>query len=215
MAPAPRLLTPSQVQTRTGITIGQNEWAYHEGRAIVVFPNEPSSSGQNKTNGKNVTVSASESISDGSTPSTKSKNTRGHNPLAPERSLGPSQGPEAGAFLNPMQEFNRDVSIAALSTWERDMNSERRLRKLRNWARRNASHLMPIGPDNKGKAKQSEEKKHDKQHLTGGAQPPHFAPYCYTLLEALAATGLRSLRYAKELENIRYVVRLLPHPSAD
>ncbi|XP_076546981.1 tRNA (guanine(26)-N(2))-dimethyltransferase [Osmia lignaria lignaria] len=66
-------------------------------------------------------------------------------------------------FYNPVQEFNRDLSVLALMTYVKD------------------------------KTEQVLETNKDK--LTG-----------ITLLEALSATGLRSIRYAKEVEGIKQIV---------
>ncbi|KAJ1794977.1 RNA methyltransferase tRNA(m5U54)methyltransferase [Coemansia sp. RSA 1938] len=74
-------------------------------------------------------------------------------------------------FYNPVQQFNRDMSIAAIKTW-RDITAETKL------ARYNRS-------TNPAKSKPS----------------PKF-----TILEALAASGLRSVRYAKEIEDIDYIL---------
>ncbi|KDN36662.1 TRM-domain-containing protein [Tilletiaria anomala UBC 951] len=186
MAPPPKLLTPAQVLARTGITIASNEVAYHEGAAVIVFPA--------------MSTSAMASFSSAS--------------VLPGES--PGQGPDAAAFLNPVQEFNRDLSIAAIRTWEADMNAERKEKRLRGWAKKRAK--------GKGKAKNGK----DKQPETGDAEvkgaasiadcsakpadhgkrvkPPHIPPYRFTILEALAATGLRSIRYAKEIDNIRFIL---------
>ena len=68
-------------------------------------------------------------------------------------------------FYNPVQQFNRDMSIAAIKTWA-SMDRQQRL----------ASKKLS-----------SEEPK-------------------YRVLEALAASGLRSIRYAKEIGGLDQVV---------
>lgn len=42
--------------------------------------------------------------------------------------------------------------------------------------------------------------------LTTDEQASTYKPYRFTALEALAATGLRSIRYAKEIPLLGYVV---------
>ncbi|KAJ2632141.1 RNA methyltransferase tRNA(m5U54)methyltransferase [Coemansia sp. RSA 1290] len=80
-------------------------------------------------------------------------------------------------FYNPVQQFNRDMSIAAIKTW-RDVTNE---------------------------AKQQRYERSTNPSKT----PPSTQ---FTLLEALAASGLRSVRYAKEIDGIDHIVAndLLP-----
>ncbi|KAJ1958481.1 RNA methyltransferase tRNA(m5U54)methyltransferase [Dipsacomyces acuminosporus] len=80
-------------------------------------------------------------------------------------------------FYNPVQQFNRDMSIAAIKTW-RDIARDEKM------ARYNKS----TNPDKVEPSKK------------------------FTILEALAASGLRSVRYAKEIEDIDYILTndLLP-----
>ncbi|XP_050664762.1 probable tRNA (guanine(26)-N(2))-dimethyltransferase isoform X2 [Leptidea sinapis] len=72
-------------------------------------------------------------------------------------------------FYNPVQEFNRDLSIAVLSTYVKEYKEQKI-----------------------GKTK----------HLKDCEL--HDVPF--TILEALSATGLRSIRYAKEIPNITKVI---------
>ncbi|KAJ1662805.1 RNA methyltransferase tRNA(m5U54)methyltransferase [Coemansia sp. RSA 1813] len=74
-------------------------------------------------------------------------------------------------FYNPVQEFNRDMSIAAIKTW-RDITMEARMARF------------------------------DKSTNPNKVSPPTT----FTVLEALAASGLRSVRYAKEIEGIDHIV---------
>ncbi|XP_043471373.1 probable tRNA (guanine(26)-N(2))-dimethyltransferase isoform X1 [Leptopilina heterotoma] len=81
-------------------------------------------------------------------------------------------------FYNHVQEFNRDLSIAVLSLFAEDYNSESKTKKVekKNLIIEDKSSTEAI--ENKG----------------------------ITILEALSATGLRSIRYAKEIKGIKYVV---------
>ncbi|CAG8727931.1 4447_t:CDS:2, partial [Racocetra fulgida] len=74
-------------------------------------------------------------------------------------------------FYNNVQQFNRDLSIAAIKIWSEIFSEE--------------------------KQKKAQQKK-DSDIKTQS--------YTFTILEALAASGLRSIRYAKELSNIKYIV---------
>ncbi|KYN03395.1 putative N(2),N(2)-dimethylguanosine tRNA methyltransferase [Cyphomyrmex costatus] len=78
-------------------------------------------------------------------------------------------------FYNPVQEFNRDLSIAVLTIFAKDFNEEvLQKNKLKN-ANKSISH--------------------DAENQRG-----------ITILEALSATGLRSIRYAKEVEGVQQIV---------
>ncbi|RKP07000.1 N2,N2-dimethylguanosine tRNA methyltransferase [Thamnocephalis sphaerospora] len=72
-------------------------------------------------------------------------------------------------FYNPVQQFNRDMSIAAIKTWGKEYLEQ-------------------------------------KQNKRKGGASDEAAPSGFSVLEALSATGLRSIRYAKEIESLDYVV---------
>ncbi|KAJ2304147.1 RNA methyltransferase tRNA(m5U54)methyltransferase, partial [Coemansia sp. Cherry 401B] len=74
-------------------------------------------------------------------------------------------------FYNPVQQFNRDMSIAAIKAW-RDMTAEAKLERF------------------------------ERSKKPGKTRPATT----FTVLEALAASGLRSVRYAKEIEGIEYIL---------
>ncbi|XP_032686440.1 probable tRNA (guanine(26)-N(2))-dimethyltransferase [Odontomachus brunneus] len=85
-------------------------------------------------------------------------------------------------FYNPVQEFNRDLSIAVLTIFAKDrwneISQKSKLERERN-NETNTLHNIEINIDSqKG----------------------------ITILEALSATGLRSIRYAKEIKNVRQIV---------
>ncbi|PVV02733.1 hypothetical protein BB560_002802 [Smittium megazygosporum] len=77
-------------------------------------------------------------------------------------------------FYNPIQEFNRDMSIAAINTWRAIYAEEKRNdHKLQ-------TRIL------KGYTSQKTEE--------------------ITILEALAASGLRSMRYAKEIDHVESIL---------
>ncbi|KAI8997460.1 N2,N2-dimethylguanosine tRNA methyltransferase [Pilobolus umbonatus] len=88
-------------------------------------------------------------------------------------------------FYNPVQEFNRDMSIAAIRTWS-DMFSQEKAKKLEAKLSR---------------AKDDAAREHLQKNLDHQNTGNHF-----TVLEALGASGLRSIRYAKELPRLKQVV---------
>jgi len=77
-------------------------------------------------------------------------------------------------FYNNVQQFNRDMSVAAIRTWSEIYLEEK-------------------------------EKKARKKQETGTSIAKSKIN-SFTVLEALAASGLRSIRYAKEIPNIEYIV---------
>ncbi|XP_049871406.1 probable tRNA (guanine(26)-N(2))-dimethyltransferase [Pectinophora gossypiella] len=81
-------------------------------------------------------------------------------------------------FYNPVQEFNRDLSIAVLTVFSKDYRVEA---------------LAKAEKKNKNKTHDSED--------NGNKSEVEF-----TILEALSATGLRSIRYAKEVPNVTKIV---------
>ncbi|KAI9249791.1 N2,N2-dimethylguanosine tRNA methyltransferase [Phascolomyces articulosus] len=88
-------------------------------------------------------------------------------------------------FYNPVQEFNRDMSIAAIRTWSEIFLGEKRARiekKIQN-------------------AKDEKKKEEAEKHLKN-----YIDTQSFTILEALAASGLRSIRYAKEIPHLKQVV---------
>ncbi|KAL1927537.1 hypothetical protein VTP01DRAFT_3774 [Rhizomucor pusillus] len=88
-------------------------------------------------------------------------------------------------FYNPVQEFNRDMSIAAIRTWSEIYLAEKRERLEKKLA----------------KAKDEKAKEEAEKHLKNYIDTEGF-----TILEALAASGLRSIRYAKEIPKLKQVI---------
>lgn len=86
------------------------------------------------------------------------------------------------AFLNPVQEFNRDLSTLAIISWSQILDREKKQRYIAHMETRNAKRAKRGEPENK-RAKIDEE----------------YRSYKFNILEALSATGLRSIRYAKEI----------------
>lgn len=98
-------------------------------------------------------------------------------------------------FYNPIQEFNRDISIAAIRTWDEIYQEERsarlaekKSRREANVAKRTAEGLEPL----------------PEREFPEGSDPS--ATRGITILEALSASGLRSIRYAKEIPNVRHIL---------
>ncbi|XP_039490274.1 probable tRNA (guanine(26)-N(2))-dimethyltransferase [Drosophila santomea] len=95
-------------------------------------------------------------------------------------------------FYNPVQEFNRDLSIAVLNVYRQRLTkecSEKALKKQR---------------------KKVKEQEDEKPTPVPEDHPVYEAGTRYEdglrILEALAATGLRSIRYAQEIAGVRQIV---------
>ncbi|XP_017115951.1 probable tRNA (guanine(26)-N(2))-dimethyltransferase [Drosophila elegans] len=97
-------------------------------------------------------------------------------------------------FYNPVQEFNRDLSIAVLNVYFRRLAKERSEKVLK-----------------KQRKKVKEEEQEQEKPTPVSENPPTYeAGTRYEdglrILEALAATGLRSIRYAQEIAGVRQIV---------
>ncbi|KAI1320480.1 RNA methyltransferase tRNA(m5U54)methyltransferase [Mortierella claussenii] len=99
-------------------------------------------------------------------------------------------------FYNPIQEFNRDISIAAIRTWDEIFQEERAAKRAEKQARKEANAAK--------RAKEGLEPLPEKELPEGIVDPT--APRGITILEALSASGLRSVRYAKEIPNVKHIL---------
>ncbi|CEH12796.1 tRNA methyltransferase [Ceraceosorus bombacis] len=141
------------------------------------------------------------------------------------------------AFLNPVQEFNRDLSVLAIRTWaerrdrekrekfeqaiskrkERSANGRGKRRKLAHTATSNAGNAVSldaasstsdIQADLSASAPSAAAAAGD---LSTASTSPHahidssYRPFTFNIFEALSATGLRSIRYAREIPNLKSV----------
>ncbi|KAL1925616.1 uncharacterized protein VTP21DRAFT_499 [Calcarisporiella thermophila] len=98
-------------------------------------------------------------------------------------------------FYNPVQQFNRDMSIAAIRTWNMMFTEERRVQA------------------EKKRIKKLQQKNEQEKQTTADSNEDAFE-HRFTILEALAASGLRSIRYAKEIPNLKYIVANDLEPDA-
>ncbi|XP_034944177.1 probable tRNA (guanine(26)-N(2))-dimethyltransferase [Chelonus insularis] len=85
---------------------------------------------------------------------------------------------EKKVFYNPVQEFNRDLSVAVLSLFAKEKHDESLLIKEKSSNNANKN-----------------EKQNESENKNG-----------ISVLEALSATGLRSIRYAKEVPHIKKII---------
>ncbi|ODQ78770.1 hypothetical protein BABINDRAFT_172073 [Babjeviella inositovora NRRL Y-12698] len=89
---------------------------------------------------------------------------------------------EYKVFYNPVQQFNRDLSTAGIRAWSELYVAEQEAKK-------------------QEKIKETEEIK----EMNVKAEPSTPAPFI-NILEALSATGLRAIRYGKEIPLVKNVV---------
>lgn len=123
-------------------------------------------------------------------------------------------------FYNPIQQFNRDLSVLAIRAYgehllaEKKLRAEKRKRKIagnglakgKKRKREEEAASEPKGEANKGNGETSHEAASAEQQT---APVPSF-----TILDALSATGLRALRYASEIPFTTCVVANDLSPSA-
>lgn len=103
---------------------------------------------------------------------------------APPSSASSSSGP-APVFLNPVQEYNRDLSVVAIRTWGEMRQREKResweegLRK--KWAKKRARDAKGDGEkaSKKRKAQDGKKEAQDVVAETGDGEASKVRPACY------------------------------------
>lgn len=92
-------------------------------------------------------------------------------------------------FYNPIQQFNRDLSVTCIRAWDSLYGSKLKSHKHRKL---NETKRRKLNPNTEMDA----------------ADVPNYI----TILEALSATGLRAIRYAKEIPHVKEIIAndLLP-----
>lgn len=94
--------------------------------------------------------------------------------------------PKGKVFYNPVQQFNRDLSVTGIRAWSIIYEKERQ-EKVAN------------------KAKNKEENGHVTKKRNVEQEPnAHFKGI--NIIEALSATGLRAIRYGKEIPGVKTVI---------
>lgn len=113
----------------------------------------------------------------------------------------------ATVFYNPIQQFNRDLSVLAVRVYAEHLLAVRR-EKLE----RKRRHEKPKGKkrkreDDAGDQQKTEEsdKNEEKAEQAARAWEEHKAQ-SFRILDALSASGLRALRYSKEVQQATTIV---------
>ncbi|CEL52430.1 tRNA (guanine-N2-)-methyltransferase [Rhizoctonia solani AG-1 IB] len=141
---------------------------------------------------------------------------------------------ETTTFLNPIQEFNRDLSVACITTWSNRWEQGKRARWEQASARREKNKKrkknagedkeeqgMDVDPAPKPVETQTKSEEQGTVAASAGEKPKpetettngngeekqkeYVAPK-FAILEALSATGLRAIRYAHEIPLVKYVI---------
>ncbi|KAJ3411518.1 tRNA methyltransferase 1 [Chytridiales sp. JEL 0842] len=116
---------------------------------------------------------------------------------------------EADVFYNPIQEFNRDMSIAVINTWCQVYQDEL-AEKQREKQRKKQAKLAAAAKENNSNETEEEAIKNGEEEATknGEEEQAESIPVQprIRVLEALSATGLRAIRYAKECPNVSSIL---------
>lgn len=118
--------------------------------------------------------------------------------------LIPVDAPDA--FINPIQEYNRDLSVACIKQWAAEREAKLRAKWVEKHEREGERGIQR----RYNAAVRKWERERDAGTATEDSKPvlkdyeaiDEFRCPKYTVLEALSATGLRSIRYAQELPNV-------------
>lgn len=128
-------------------------------------------------------------------------------------------------FYNPIQQFNRDLSVLAIRAFSEhamDVKKQKADQKLKRRAASNGTNKgkkrkredsfdeqapNPSSVEGENAAKpETTEKSVTVPNETSDVQPDSYPAPSFTVLDALSATGLRALRYASELPAVSKVV---------
>lgn len=106
-----------------------------------------------------------------------------------------------GLFYNPVQQFNRDLSICVLSAYSQLFQSEIKLKK-------STVNETVISENVEGQIgiKLEVQKLYIRSRERQQTNCAFLIKTGLTILEALSATGLRSIRYAKEVPGIKTII---------
>lgn len=121
-------------------------------------------------------------------------------------------------FYNPIQQFNRDLSVTCIKAWDEIYQEEARERReaKKNQANsKNQGKKRALAETSENSTDSSDalkkRKLNEDESNAVSVSGPVVKPYI-KILEALSATGLRAIRYAKEIPNAKMITAndLLP-----
>jgi tRNA (guanine26-N2/guanine27-N2)-dimethyltransferase len=96
--------------------------------------------------------------------------------------------PKDHVFYNPVQQFNRDLSVAVIRTWGESPQTKKQLRQAA-YQERHSQTPIELKATNE----------------PGDTENPKTEGRKVTILEALSASGLRAIRFALEISNAKTV----------
>eukprot|EP00047_Mylnosiga_fluctuans_P012301 m.25284 g.25284 ORF g.25284 m.25284 type:complete len:645 (-) comp4140_c0_seq2:811-2745(-) len=103
-------------------------------------------------------------------------------------------------FYNPVQEFNRDLSILVLNTFSKILANERAAKaEQRALAAAKAAAAGAAPRVKKAKDPNADDEEDEQEPIKSPADGMR-------IMEALSATGLRSIRYFREIEGVKQVI---------
>ncbi|CCG80706.1 N2,N2-dimethylguanosine tRNA methyltransferase [Taphrina deformans PYCC 5710] len=129
-------------------------------------------------------------------------------------------------FYNPVQQFNRDLSVMAIRAWSHTLAHERQQKHANSMQRQSkrrklneqksedcVSSTAPavVGEDHSSAAEKLQKNdtvdSKEPETTQNETEPATISTpdISFTILEALSATGLRAIRYAKEIPNLASV----------
>lgn len=119
-------------------------------------------------------------------------------------------------FYNPVQEFNRDLSVAVLRVFAAEYKEKEKQKKKKAELKEKA-RLLKLSKDEEDAKKETEGTQESNKEVNTEEVPPaekKFTilepgkkdPEGIRILEALAASGLRSIRYAHEVGGVVEIV---------
>lgn len=118
----------------------------------------------------------------------------------------------SNVFYNKIQEYNRDLTIAVITVWSQVYRGNNPLLPKENQIDKSLIE-QPCDTPAKQYPKGNAAKKAEKMqklvaHLSTfrDASTIHSDIKPFTIMEALAATGLRSIRFAKEIPNVAKII---------
>jgi tRNA (guanine26-N2/guanine27-N2)-dimethyltransferase len=120
-------------------------------------------------------------------------------------------------FYNPIQEFNRDMSIAAIKSWSELFLEEKRTKNKKKAVVVKSDLYAGREPDLTLKLKEKRKQdlanfqkvlasEDDYKYEEIDVKSTDYDGYSFTVMEAFAASGLRSIRYAKEIPRISEIL---------
>ncbi|KAH7328276.1 S-adenosyl-L-methionine-dependent methyltransferase [Stachybotrys elegans] len=120
--------------------------------------------------------------------------------------VGEDQREVQKVFYNPIQQYNRDLSVLAIKTYGEIMH-EKRCATRNERPRNQKKRKRPVGEDD-APAQTSTNDAADNEAAPGAGSDPTAPsmPSKFKILDALSASGLRALRYAHEIPFASHVV---------